>query len=306
MRVALRAARIYVEFAAETRTLAIRQHDSLTTSTHATTTSMADPFDASLDLLRRLNPKDVSANLTSICALVPDLTEDLLASVDQPLLVRKCAVSGKDYLACDYNRDGDSFRSPWSNKYDPPLADGTVPSESIRKLEIVANDAFDIYRDLYYEGGLSSVYLWELDNGLAGVVLLKKSSSGSSSSSGGWDSIHVFEIQQHGRSATYKLTSTIMLNMVTAKSADGAFDLGGSLTRQVEQDAAVEDESSHIANIGKMIEDTESKMRNQLQEVYFGKTKDIVSDLRSLSTLSSAREERKLQSEVVQNLQGQS
>lgn len=27
----------------------------------------------------------------------------------------------------------------------------------------------------YYEGGVSSVYFWDLDDGFAGVVLLKKS-----------------------------------------------------------------------------------------------------------------------------------
>lgn len=30
----------------------------------------------------------------------------------------------------------------------------------------------------YYEGGVSSVYFWDLDDGFAGVVLLKKSKSG--------------------------------------------------------------------------------------------------------------------------------
>jgi hypothetical protein len=40
------------------------------------------------------------------------------------------------------------FRSPWSNEYDPPLADGTVPSAKLRKLEIQANDAFDTYREM--------------------------------------------------------------------------------------------------------------------------------------------------------------
>lgn len=79
---------------------------------------------------------------------MPDLAEDLLSSVDQPLEVKRCKSTGKDYLACDYNRDGDSYRSPWSNEYDPPLADGAVPSDKIRKMEVVANDAFDIYRDL--------------------------------------------------------------------------------------------------------------------------------------------------------------
>lgn len=28
--------------------------------------------------------------------------------------------------------------------------------------------------DRYYEGGVSSVYFWNLDDGFAGVVLLKK------------------------------------------------------------------------------------------------------------------------------------
>lgn len=49
-----------------------------------------------------------------------------------------------------------------------------MPSDRVRKMEIRANEAFDVYRELYYEGGLSSVYFWNLDDGFAGVVLLKK------------------------------------------------------------------------------------------------------------------------------------
>lgn len=41
------------------------------------------------------------------------------------------------------------------------------------------------------------------------------------------------------------------------------------------------DDSAHIVNIGRLVEDMEGKMRNMLQEVYFGKTKDVVGDLRS-------------------------
>lgn len=52
--------------------------------------------------------------------------------------------------------------------------EGAVPGERVRKMEVKANEAFDIYRELYYEGGVSSVYLWNLDDGFAGVVLLKK------------------------------------------------------------------------------------------------------------------------------------
>ena len=39
-------------------------------------------------------------------------------------------------------------RSPWSNAYDPPLDDGAMPSERLRRLEIDANAAFDQYREL--------------------------------------------------------------------------------------------------------------------------------------------------------------
>lgn len=49
-----------------------------------------------------------------------------------------------------------------------------MPSERVRKLEVAANEAFDVYRDLYYEGGVGSVYFWDLDDGFAGVILLKK------------------------------------------------------------------------------------------------------------------------------------
>ena len=39
-------------------------------------------------------------------------------------------------------------RSPWSNKYDPPIDDGAEPSDRLRKLEVEANSAFDSYREM--------------------------------------------------------------------------------------------------------------------------------------------------------------
>lgn len=49
--------------------------------------------------------------------------------------------------------------------------------------------------DRYFEGGISSVYLWDLDHGFAGVVLIKKAGDGSEMIKGCWDSIHVVEVQ---------------------------------------------------------------------------------------------------------------
>lgn len=46
-------------------------------------------------------------------------------------------------------------------------------------MEVRANEGFDVYRELYYEGGISSVYFWDIDDGFAGCVLLKKCMSSS-------------------------------------------------------------------------------------------------------------------------------
>ncbi|KAJ1761469.1 F-actin-capping protein subunit beta [Coemansia sp. RSA 2523] len=258
-------------------------------------------MDCALDLMRRLPPQSVEENLVTLLEVLPELTEDLLAAVDQPLKVRQDAHSGKEYLVCDYNRDGDSYRSPWTNTYDPPLADGNVPSERLRKLEASANDAFSTYKDLYYEGGVSSVYLWDMDESFAGVVLIKKVNDGTVRSKGSWDSIHVVEVLETGRQARYKLTSTVMLYTV-ASGARGdrqsEINLSGSLTRQDERELLVEDPNAHVANIGRMVEDMEFKMRNSLQEVYFGKTHDIVNGLRSAADLGETKTRERLQRDL--------
>ncbi|KAA8574009.1 hypothetical protein MFRU_001g01560 [Monilinia fructicola] len=275
-----------------------------------------DQFDSALDLLRRLNPKHTTTHLNSLIDLVPSLTEDLLSSVDQPLTVSRCRKTGRDYLLCDYNRDGDSYRSPWSGEFETPIGgttpggvddqgnndgagEGAVPSERVRKMEVRANEAFDVYRELYYEGGVSSVYFWNLDDGFAGVVLLKKVAPTSSSSAGSWDSIHVFEAVDRARTAHYKLTSTVILSLSTNGNELGEMDLSGNMTRQIEADLPIQDDAEHIANIGRLVEDMELKMRNLLQEVYFGKAKDVVGDLRSLGSLSEGAKERKVRGEML-------
>ncbi|KAK9712088.1 F-actin-capping protein subunit beta [Basidiobolus ranarum] len=265
---------------------------------------MADQLDCALDLMRRLPPQKTEENLAGLIDIAPHLTEELLQNVDQPLRIQTCQQTGKEYLVCDYNRDGDSYRSPWSNEYDPALSDGSAPSPRLRKLEVLANEAFDTYRELYYEGGVSSVYFWDLDDGFAGVILIKKINDGTKKMKGAWDSIHVFEAQERGRNAHYKLTSTVMLYTITTNEDIGSMNLSGSMTRQTEQDSPVDDLSSHVGNIGRMIEEMELKMRNLLSEVYFGKTKDIVNGLRSINSLQEGNKQAQIQSELLSKLQG--
>lgn len=278
-----------------------------------------DKYDASLDLLRRLDPRQVDRNLHDLCTVIrnqdsqgEELVEDLLSSIDTPLKVNKCLELGKSYLCCDYNRDGDSYRSPWSNKYYPAIDDDEeppFPSTLLRQLEIKANDSFDVYRDLYYEGGgSSSVYLWDTEDdlsGFAGVVLFKKQTD---DEAGKWDSIHVFEVEpESATTALYKLTTSVILDLKSTSS----LSLAGNLTRQLELSQSIELdlgmnlETNHLINLGQLIEKSESNVRNLLQEVYFDKLKDIfLKDIRSLGDVKEKKLEDERQSEVIKGLQG--
>ena len=46
----------------------------------------------------------------------------------------------------------------------------------------------------------------------------------------------------------------------------------------------------------------ENKLRNSLQDIYFGKTKDIVNDLRSVGSLAERRKQEELQKEMLSNM----
>lgn len=289
--------------------------------------SLDEKYDAALDLLRRLDPTKVKTNLTNLINLEPELAEDLLSSVDSQLIVKKDPdSSNKEYLCCDYNRDIDSYRSPWSNKYFPELNEDDLqespfPNSQLRKLEVMCNDSFEIYKDLYYEGGISSVYLWNLEDegsqrgdsetDFAGVILFKKGNIGD------WDSIHVLEVTRspdnsgiEGSEYNYKVTSTIILHLEDKTNID--INLAGNLTKQTEKNFMVNDltdnlESIHIAhltNIGTMIESIESQMRNSLETVYFEKTRDIFQQTRNpnLTNLEYNKEQHERLIRGLQNL----
>ncbi|XP_078444722.1 subunits of heterodimeric actin filament capping protein Capz superfamily [Wolffia australiana] len=245
-------------------------------------------MEPAMDLMRRMPPKQAETALSALLSLLPDHADDLLSQIDLPLRVLFDAEAGKEFILCEYNRDADSHRSPWSNKYFPKLDDGPLPSDDLRKLEVEANDIFSVYRDQYYEGGVSSVYLWNDENDcIFACFVIKKDGSKSAHGrrgylqEGTWDAIHVIEVSlQVDGTARYCLTSTVMLSMTTEREASGTFNLSGSIRRQMNLDLPIDD--GHICNMGKMIEEMEGKLRNSLDQVYFGKTREMVCNLRPL------------------------
>ena len=287
--------------------------------------SKVGTLEAALDLLRRLPPQNIEENVHSLAQLLPTQANDLLSTVDIPAKIRVCPISSREYLLCDYNRDGNSYRSPWSNEYDPPLdeaADRWKPSERLRKLEVVANEAFATYRTLYYEGGVSSVYVWDdvpaedenVDERFMAAVLIKKESEGAEIlRSGAWDAMHVFEVSVNKNtdstdqppSATYNLTTTITLHMDTVIDKLDNFLLAGHVTRQSRQSATLltsDTIEEHIPIMGRMVEEMESRMRSSLQEIYFGKIHDVVNEIRPVMPAGYLRHQADLQKEMMGRL----
>lgn len=253
----------------------------------------SDPITSSLSIMRRMPPNKIEQNMSGLLNLIPDHTDELLQRVDQPLEEATCGETGRKYLLCDYNRDGDSYRSPWSNGYAPALEDGFVPSPQLRKSEEDANLLYDAYREQYYEGGTSSVYLWDLEGSdtgaFAGCFLIKKVvQSQKFVSKGSWDSIHVVECTPEGGAgavegtATYKLTSTVMLNMGVNKEQVGDTNLSGCMTKQqTKANLSFHHQTKpHLANVGSMIEDMEIDMRSNMDNLSVQKTREIVNSIR--------------------------
>jgi len=240
-----------------------------------------------LNLMRRLPPSACENSLAGLIEIAPQLTDELLTHVDQPLKVCKDPKSGKNFVQCDYNRDGDSYRSPWSNEYFPAMSDGFLPAKRLRDLEITANTLFDVYRKMYFEGGYSSAYFFETDEkdgeAFGACFLIHKDVDAAKSlKKGWWDSIHVFEVTlDKDNFYMYKLTTTVMISMVLTDDKVGNVDLSGLRTQQDSKRLENTVESPHIANMGKMLEDIELRIRNAIEGTYIQKTREVINGMRS-------------------------
>ncbi|CAM9267782.1 unnamed protein product [Pylaiella littoralis] len=255
-----------------------------------------------LNLMRRLPPKDIENSLEGLVNLVPQVSDELLQRVDQPLQEATDPETGRRYLRCEYNRDASSYRSPWSNKYDPPIEDGFTPGDRIRQMEANANMLLDAYREVYYTGGVSSVYLWEEEeeeeagggggggSGASGsfagcfLILKRVGSDGGEGPVGAWESSHVVQVmlsKSNPTQATYKVNTTVMLSVEPADEAAGVTSLSGNLAREKEETKSFSTDSDHLENLGVMIEAMENTLRSDVDGLYVQKTRQIVNNVRS-------------------------
>jgi capping protein beta len=102
---------------------------------------------------------------------------------------------------------------------------------------------------------------------------------------GWWDSVHVFEVTgEKDGYFMYKLTTTVMISMVLADDKIGNVDLSGLRTQQDSRRLKVDRDSPHIANMGKMLEDIELRIRNAIEGIYIQKTREVINGMRSATS----------------------
>ena len=204
--------------------------------------------------------------------------------------------NGREFLKHEYNRDGDSYRSPWTNTYFPESPDSTFfPSEQLLKLEQKANDTFTTYVKLYYDNAFTSCYFNDTEEpGFKAAFLVKKEMDQTAGiTKGTWDAIHIVvcKLKDAGKAA-YTVISTAMVSLEVQTQSIGKMVLTGSTSKNAKemvnipeklgQAGELDFETFHISNIGTLIEQNEDKLRSEVSQLYINKQRQITNTGRLL------------------------
>eukprot|EP00403_Amphidinium_massartii_P035830 CAMPEP_0178457942 /NCGR_PEP_ID=MMETSP0689_2-20121128/47286_1 /TAXON_ID=160604 /ORGANISM="Amphidinium massartii, Strain CS-259" /LENGTH=157 /DNA_ID=CAMNT_0020084227 /DNA_START=83 /DNA_END=556 /DNA_ORIENTATION=+ len=153
----------------------------------------------------------------------------------------------------------------------------TKPQERLRRLEEAFNDIFD-----------SSVYLWDIDVGFAGAFLVHKEIQLSAAEISFWDATHVVEVKEltGSNAVEYRLWSQILLHMKQVasdgkKGSSSSSEVATLLNKQREEKHKKAGEDAHILHIGRMIEEVETSIRQNIENIYVAKHREVLAAVRA-------------------------
>jgi capping protein beta len=244
----------------------------------------ASPEEAGRDLIRHTDPKGVEERIFEVIKLNPATTEDILAQIDVPLKTATDS-AGNQYVLCDYNRDSDSYRSPFTNAYLPALPKGIVLPDDLREMEVMANRGFQSYLRQYFDSGVISVYCWECDNHAFGVgVFVKKDITGAAQGlnqiSGSISCSDVCEVRAVSRQQKlyrYSLVSSAIVARHWSCRSGKPIALGGNVNDAREADGVAAKNLDHLVTIGGMIEANADRFVEKIRGIYASKMREILS-----------------------------
>lgn len=151
---------------------------------------------------------------------------------------------------------------------------------------------FSTYVKLYYDNAYSSVYLVDTQEpGFNACFLVKKDIQDDKEiKKGCWDAIHVVTCNlKKAPQATYRVISTVMITIEAVSVTIGNFTISGSCAKTSDEQVTLPAEFGtgkldtdhfHLKVVGKIIENNEAQLRNDVVENYINKQRQITNTAR--------------------------
>jgi capping protein beta len=204
--------------------------------------------------------------------------------VDGRLQILLDDATGKPFIASDFNRINQSFRSPWSNVYIPhkdDIENYYFPPEQLRKLEVSFNELLLSYCHLYFDNAVGSAFFSEgTESGVFYVVahIKKDLSDVHAKETSCWESTHSARVSARldldQIQVDISMTSTVLtifdfasdmfpcnMNGSMSKSANRTFVSYTSST------SSTDFEEQLVRNLGELIEENENSIRGSIEKV---------------------------------------
>ena len=171
---------------------------------------------------------------------------------------------------------------------------------------------------MYYDVALSSVYFNDTEEpGFKAAYLVKKDIDHTGGiKKGNWDAIHIVvcKLREAGKAA-YTVISTAMVSLEIETQTIGSMVLTGSTSKNAKDMVNIPEnlgkpgeldfETFHIANIGKLIEQNEDRLRSEVSDLYINKQRNITNTGRLLEDYMTKDEKQKFRQELEQSQNNQ-
>ena len=261
---------------------------------------------------KKLDEKGALINLTKILSvteannLIQKICPFFIDKVDMRNIYRNFPLHFKinysdslgPFIESEYNKDENSYRSPWSNKYFPAKENGKHLPKELRALEEKINMIIKLYLKMYYSpDAISSSYITFTDESISNGFncnILIQSKIGNSNvldKSSFLETTNIISVKfMKGRDKETnkeKLkviynTNTIFLYKIKMKDSECEFN--GTENCNCNKATFIKDyfeTKTHLEYIGKSVEENEGKLRAKLDKIYLEKNNYICKEIRN-------------------------
>ena len=258
-----------------------------------------DPKKAILNLTKIISVNQSSILNTKICPffIIKEEMRDVNKNFPVQFTINNSDPLGP-FIESEYNRDGESYRSPWSNTYFPPIDSNKLLPKELRDLEEKINQLIKLYLKIYYsEDAISSAYITYQDesisNGFSCSVFIKSKVNNSPylKDDSYLESTNIISVKfvrersdepnKEKIKVNYR-TNTIFLFKLELKDLDGGI-YNGTKNCECKKSTYISnyfDFETHLKYIGKSIEENEGNLRLKLDKIYLEKNNYITEEIR--------------------------